>query len=296
LALRAMSQIPLMIAGAQLGITVCSLGLGAVAEPAIAHLIEVPFAAAGLPESLLHPVSFVLALAIVVAAHTVIGEMVPKNIALAGPEQLVLWLGPPMLGFCLATKPLLIALKAVSRVVLRMGRIETTDEVKTVYTAEELANLVTESRTEGLLNADDHRRITGALTLTERTAREVMTPWSRVRTVTDDLTPATLEQLGVDSRLSRFPVVDRRTRAVRGFVHLKETLEVTGEARRRPLPPTAIRPLAVVTPSTTLADVLVLMRRIQSHLALVSDGGAPLGVVSLDDVLGAVVGGVPVRV
>ncbi|MEU5674002.1 CNNM domain-containing protein, partial [Micromonospora sp. NPDC047753] len=108
-ALSAMNQIPLMIAGAQLGITVCSLGLGAIAEPALAHLLEPPFHAAGLPERAVHPVAFVLALGVVVFLHTVVGEMVPKNITLAGPEVSALWLGPAMLAFCVATKPLLLA-------------------------------------------------------------------------------------------------------------------------------------------------------------------------------------------
>src|SRR6185436_2608778 len=102
-ALSAMNQIPLMIAGAQLGITICSLSLGAIAEPALAHLLERPFAAARLPEDAVHPVAFLLALGIVVFLHTVVGEMVPKNLALAGPERAVVWLGPFLYGFCLAT-------------------------------------------------------------------------------------------------------------------------------------------------------------------------------------------------
>jgi CBS domain containing-hemolysin-like protein len=288
--LRAMGQIPLMVAGAQLGITICSLGLGAVAEPAVAHLIEVPFAVARVAESLVHPVAFVLALGLVVFAHTVIGEMVPKNIALAGAEQAALWLGPPMLWFCMMTKPLLSALQWASAALLRLWGIQATDAVKTVYTAEELASLVTESRTEGLLDADDHRRITGALTLTERTAAEVMTPWSRVRTVPRDVTPAAVETLAVRTRLSRFPVVDRQTRAVVGFVHVKDMLWVEGPARQVPIPPTAIRPLTVVRPDATLAELLLAMRRTHSHLVLVSDGARPLGVATLDDVLSAVVG------
>ena len=116
-----MNQIPLMIAGAQLGITICSLGLGAIAEPALAHLLEGPFHAVGLPERAVHPVAFVLALGVVVFLHTVIGEMVPKNLTLAGPETAALWLGPPMLAFCVATKPMLVAMKWASRTVLRSG-------------------------------------------------------------------------------------------------------------------------------------------------------------------------------
>lgn len=289
-ALRAMSQIPLMIAGAQLGITLCSLLLGAIAEPTLAHLLEEPFAAAGLPEGLLHPVAFVLALGIVVFLHTVVGEMVPKNIALAGPERSVMWLGPPMLWFSQATKPLLIALKWISRQLLRLVHIESTDEVKTVYTADELASLVAESRTEGLLDAEDHQRITGALTLTERTAASVMVSWAHVYTVTDDVTPAQLEQMATRTRHARFPVVDRRTRAILGFAHVKDFLGASEEERQQSIPRSRIRPLSVVGPDTSLADLLLLMRRDRSHLMLVSDGTSPLGAVTLEDVLSAVVG------
>ena len=123
-ALSAMSQIPLMIAGAQLGITICSLGLGAIAEPALAHLFEAPLHALGLPASAAHPIALVVALGIIVYLHTVVGEMVPKNIAIAGPERVVLWLGPPMLAFCTATKPLLLAMKWLARRTLRLWRIE----------------------------------------------------------------------------------------------------------------------------------------------------------------------------
>lgn len=289
-ALSAMNQIPLMIAGAQLGITVCSLLLGAIAEPAFAHLLEVPFEALGIPDRLLHPAAFVIALGIVVFLHTVIGEMVPKNIALAGPERAVLWLGPPMLWFAKATKPLLVMLKWLSRQLLRTVHIESTDAVKTVYTADELASLVAESRTEGLLDAEDHKRITGALTLTERTAGLVLVPWSEVYTVTDDTTPAELEALANETGRSRFPVINRRTRAIRGFVHVKDVLGLSEEERHAPLPASAIRALTVVSPDTSLADLLLLMRRERSHLVLVSDGTRPLGVVTLDDVLSAVVG------
>src|SRR5690242_6370964 len=142
-ALSAMNQIPLMIAGAQLGITICSLGLGALTEPAFAHLLEYPFAAMNLPDDAVHPVAFVLALGIVVFLHTVVGEMVPKNITLAGPERSALILGPIMLAFCTATKPLLAAMRWAARVVLSLWNVEATDAVKTVFTAEELAGMVT---------------------------------------------------------------------------------------------------------------------------------------------------------
>ena len=96
--LRAMEQVSLMMAGSQLGITVCSLGLGAVAEPAVAHRLERVFELLGLPQWLLHPLAFAIALAVVVALHMVLGEMVPKNLAIAGPERSALLFRPPARG------------------------------------------------------------------------------------------------------------------------------------------------------------------------------------------------------
>jgi CBS domain containing-hemolysin-like protein len=290
LTLSAMNQIPLMIAGAQLGITICSLGLGAIAEPAMAHLLEAPAGAVGLPEGVLHPLAFVLALAVIVFLHTVIGEMVPKNITLAGPEESALWLGPAMLAFCTATKPLLSAMRWASRAVLRLGRIEATDAVKTVFTAEELAGLVAQARTEGLLDPEEHARITGALALSQRTAADALRPWAAVTTVTEDVSAASLEVLATRTGRSRFPVVQRTTRRVLGFVHVKDVLGYSGAQRRAAIPPGVVRPLAVVPPDRTLAELLLAMRRERRHMVLVSDGRSPLGVVTLQDVLTAVVG------
>lgn len=291
LALSAMNQIPLMIAGAQLGITICSLGLGAIAEPALAHLLEGPFHAAGLPEGMVHPVAFVLALGVIIFLHTVIGEMVPKNLTIAGPEASVLWLGPPMLWFCLGTKPLLLGMKWASRSLLRIWGIEAVDAVKTVYTAEELAGLVAESRTEGLLDPEEHARITGALALSRRTAADVLRPWSEVDTVPDDITPTALEAIGARTRRSRFPVIDRDSRRVLGFVHVKDALGVTGSDRRAAIPRRFVRPLNVVPAGSTLADLMLRMRRSRSHIVLVSENGNPRGIVTMEDVLAAVVGG-----
>lgn len=290
-ALSAMNQIPLMIAGAQLGITICGIGLGALAEPAIAHNLVPLFEAINLPGSAVHPTAFVIALAIVVFLHTVIGEMVPKNITLAGPEGSVLWLGPPMLAFCVATKPLLLAMKWAAKKVLKLWGIEAADAVKTVFTAEELAGLVSQARTEGLLDPEQHARITGALALHQRTAGDALVPWSKVTAVTEDTSPASLEVLATRTGRSRFPVIQRTNRQVMGFVHVKDVIGKTGQARRQPIPGSVIRPLAIIPPERSLAELLLFMRRERRHMVLVSGGGTPLGVVTLDDVLAAIMTG-----
>jgi CBS domain containing-hemolysin-like protein len=289
-ALAAMNQIPLMIAGAQLGITICSLAIGALAEPALAHVLEGPFDAIGLPENAVHPVAFVLALAVVVFLHTVIGEMVPKNITLAGPERAALLLGPFMLAFCTATKPLLNAMRWAARTVLKLWKVESTDAVKTVFTAEELAGMVTQARSEGLLGTEQYARIHAALGLNDRTAADILRPWSGVTTVAEDASPATIEALSTRSGRSRFPVVQSPNGRVLGFVHVKDILGYGADRRGRPIPPEIIRPLASFSPDRTLAELLLAMRRDTLHIVLVSDGPRPLGVITLDDVIHAVVG------
>src|SRR5690606_21592005 len=148
--LRAMEQVSLVMAGAQLGITICSLGLGAVGEPAVAHLIQPGLDALGVPEGLVHPIAFVIAMTIVVYLHVVLGEMVPKNIAIAGPERSALVLGPPMMVVVSVLRPLILLINACANAILRLMRIEPKDEVSSTYTREQVAALVEESRGEGL--------------------------------------------------------------------------------------------------------------------------------------------------
>jgi magnesium and cobalt exporter, CNNM family len=159
-----------------------------------------------------------------------------------------------------------------------------------VFTAEELAGMVTQARSEGLLGSEQYSRIHAALGLNDRTAADTLRPWSGVTTVADDASPATIEALATRTGRSRFPVVQRETRRVLGFVHVKDVLGYAGAHRRLPIAAEIIRPLAVVPPDRTLADLLLTMRRDRLHILLVSDGRRPLGVITLDDVLHAVVG------
>ena len=211
--LRAMENVSLVMAGAQLGITVCSLGLGAVGEPAVAHLLEPLFHAARVPDDLLHPVSFVVALSIVVYLHVVLGEMVPKNIALAGADRAALVLSPPMMVIVTVLRPVIAGMNMVANAVLRLLRVEPKDEVHSSFTREEVAALVEESRGEGLIEADEYDRLAGALGFTEKTvASIVMTP-DGLATVAPGSTVADVEARVRRDRLQ--PVPGRRRRTAR---------------------------------------------------------------------------------
>jgi CBS domain containing-hemolysin-like protein len=287
--LGAMERVTLMLAGAQLGITICSLGLGYLGEPAIAHLLEGPFHWLGLPDSLVHPVAFAIALSFVAFLHIVLGEMVPKNVALARPDRSALVLGPPMAFVVRALHPAIAALNWVANSVLRIAGISPKDEVASAFTRDEVAGLVEESRREGLLDRNERDLLAGALSFHESDARSVLLPSGRLETVAPEVTPHELEQVAARTGYSRFPVADGGELV--GYLHLKDVLEFEDVHRNRPIARAWIRPLVPVDAGEPLHVVLATMQRTGSHLARVQDGdGATLGVAALEDVLEKLVG------
>jgi CBS domain containing-hemolysin-like protein len=287
--IKAMEQVSLVMAGAQLGITVCSLGLGALGEPAVAHLLEPAFHAAGVPDSLLHPVSFVVALSIVVYLHVVLGEMVPKNIAIAGPERAAIVLGPPMMVVVTVLRPVVVTFNAIANGVLRLMRVEPRDEVSSAYTREEVAALVDESRGEGLLPDEEYDRLSGALGFTERTVMSVLMPREDLATVPRGATVAEVEQVCASTGFSRFPVASNGD--LMGYLHIKDVLETDPERRDRQVDDKWIRPFATMRPQDVLHDALATLQRRGAHMGrIVEDDGTVLGLVTLEDVLEELVG------
>ncbi|KAA1429409.1 hemolysin family protein [Nocardioides antri] len=289
--LRALEQMPLMIAGIQLGVTVCSLLLGAIAEPAIAHLLEPLFEAVHIPHDLLHPVAFTIALSIVAFLHVVLGEMVPKNIALAGPDRAALLLAPPMLAFVTVLRPGIVALDAMAKAILRLIRVEPKDELSSTFTREQVAALVEESRGEGLLAKDEYDRLSGALGFTEKSVEAVMMRPDSLTTVRRGSTGADVEALCAATGYSRFPVVDAGSDELVGYLHIKDVLEPDEARRQRPIADRWVRPFATVGEGALLHDVLENLQRRGAHMArVVTDDGATLGVAALEDVIEELVG------
>ncbi|HTW14086.1 MAG TPA: hemolysin family protein [Nocardioides sp.] len=288
--LHAMENVSLMMAGAQLGITICSVGLGAVGEPAVAHLLEPVFEALSVPHGLVHPISFVIALVVVVFLHVVLGEMVPKNIAIAGPDRAALVLGPPMLGVVTVLRPVIVALNAIANGTLRLLKVEPKDEISSSYTREEVAALVEESRGEGLLEADEYDRLAGALGFTEKTVAAVLMPRATLSTVLRGSSPADVEALCAATGFSRFPV-EGEDGELLGYLHIKDVLEPDEERRLRPIEDKWIRPFAPVTQEDALHDVLEQLQRRGAHMARVVDvDGVTLGLATLEDVIEELIG------
>jgi CBS domain containing-hemolysin-like protein len=277
-----------LLATAQLGITVSSLVLGAVAEPAIAHLLEPGFEAAHVPHALVHPVSFVIALTVATYLHMLVGEMVPKNIALAAPERSALLLGPPLVAVTRALRPVVLGINAFANALLRLLRVEPKNEVAAVFTDDELARLVQDSSAAGLLDATGGERLRDALELGSRPVGEILVPAGRMVTVDAGVTPDELVRTASASGYSRLPVTGADG-GVLGFLHIKDTLGVS--ERDRPFPRGAFHPVIRLRPTTPLDDTLTALRAAGTHLAAVTEAdGTLLGYVTMEDVLEELVG------
>ncbi|GAB76742.1 Hemolysin, contains CBS domains [Austwickia chelonae] len=290
LALVALEHVASLLACAQLGITVCSLLLGALAEDAIHHLIAPWIARTGLPEGASHLVGLSAALLIVAYFHVVVGEMVPKNLAIAGPDRAALWLAPALLYVTRALGPVIRVLEWVAKSLVRALGVEPQDEVSSAYTAEEVDRIVVESAKEGLLGVDQHGLARRVLAFGDRVAADVAVPRADLVTLPRGCTPEDVERIVAKQGFSRVPITDP-SGDLAGYVHLKDVLYADEEERVQALPWKRVRPLATVSPEDEIQDVLVSMQLSGAHLARVVDaGGGVNGVVFLEDVLEELVG------
>jgi CBS domain containing-hemolysin-like protein len=291
-ALTSMRNLNLQLAGAQLGITMASLLLGYVAEPAVSRLIEDGIELFGeVPSGLLHTVGFVVALTIVSFLHMVIGEMVPKNIAIAAPERTLLALALPNRLYVLVFGPVLRLLNGLANVGVRLLGVEPVAELATSASAQELWAMLGESRDEGLMDDVAHQLLTGSLRLRARQVRTVMVPRDELVWLHRSATPAEAEQASVGSGHSRLVIAGDGVDDILGFLHVKDLLTVPAEARGRPLPLRLVRRMVVLGPGMLLDDALLAMQRARLHLGVVVDeAGSTLGLVSLEDVIEALVG------
>lgn len=292
--LKAMEHVSLMMACAQLGITLCGVLLGALGEPAVAALLEPVFHALGVPEAWLHPVSLVVALLLVVSAHVAFGEMVPKNIAIADPERTALALAPVLRAIATGIGPIIRSLNWFANSVVKLTGREPKDEVASAFTREEVAELVAESRREGLLDDEEHQLITSALGFDTTVVSAVMVPIAEVVAASAAVTPAEIERMCARTGFSRFPVRVAGPEGppeFAGYLHIRDVVDIPAQRRDEPVPAERIRELPTVAPATDLRTALDRMRRIGAHLAqVVTPAGAIVGVVMLEDVIEALIG------
>jgi CBS domain containing-hemolysin-like protein len=292
--IRASEQLSSMLAGAQLGVTVASILLGRIGEAAVADLLRTSLGLTGLHPALLHTLSFVVALAFVVTLHVLLGEMVPKNIALAGPERTAMLLVPPYLIYVRAARPFIAFYNKCANAVLRVLRVEPKDELDITVSTAELSGMIAESVSEGLLDQEEHTRLTRALQIPTRVVADVARPLADIRAVPVagsgcGPTVGAVERAVSQSGYSRFPVAGTGGEFI-GYLHIKDVLTL-GDDPQTVIDLALVRPLPRVPKSLALADALSRMRRSNSHLALVTDGDrGVVAMVAMEDLVEDLVG------
>jgi CBS domain containing-hemolysin-like protein len=291
-ALDASGDLSLQLAGFQLGITMASLTLGLVGEPAMAHFLEPAVEAIGLSGGAARTVAGVIGLAIVVFLHLVVGELVPKSVAMAEPERTLRWLSAPNAAYLFVFRPVIRVLNAMSNIGVRAFGVQVRDELSSTPTAEELTVMLGASRDEGLIEDFAHELLTGVLDFGGRDVGSVMAPRHEIRAIGVDTTVRQAEALVIDSGHSRLPMqgpggLDE----VLGFVHAKDLLTMPPVAANRPVPLRLVRSMLVVPADRSLEDLLLAMRRARVHFALVTAAdGTTAGIVTLEDLLEELVG------
>ncbi|MGI8392826.1 hemolysin family protein [Leucobacter sp. W1038] len=288
-ALWAMEHATLMLATSQLGITVCSLLILNVSEPAIHHLLEGPLAWTGLSAQAVSITAFVIALLLVTYLHVVFGEMVPKNAAFSMPDQAVLLLAPPLVAVSKLFGIVISALNAIANGVLRLFGVEPKSETNSTYTLEEVANIVSHSTREGVLE-DRTGALIAAFEFTTKRAIDQVVPADRLVVLPWGSTPEDVEAAVTRHGFSRYPIEDAGGEFI-GYVHIKDLLRLGEERIAEPIPPKRIRDMLTVHAELDLEDVLARMQAKGVHLARVIDSeGTLLGIMFLEDVIEELVG------
>ena len=293
-ALYAMEHATLMLATSQLGITICSLLILNVSEPAIHHLLEVPLGLTGWSEAVIGGVAFAIALILVSYLHVVFGEMIPKNLAFSLPDRAVLMLATPLVWTSKLFYPIIVALNWTANHIVRLFRVEPKDEAASTFTLDEVATIVNQSRIEGVLD-DASGAVTAAVEFTDKKARDVAVPLSDLVTLPETTTPDEIERAVAKHGFSRYVIVDAEGAPV-GYVHLKDVLRAAEGAGAEekvaaPIKPKRIHHMVPVAETTDLEDALALMRRTSRHLAQVRNvAGETTAVLFLEDIIEELVG------
>jgi len=290
-ALQSARDLPLQLASLQLGITMCSLGLGAVAEPSVVQAIEFLLSPFNVPDGVSQVLGVVVGLGIVVFCHMVFGEVVPRYLALADPERTLLRLSIFNRVYVVLFRPITRVVRALGNGGTRLLGVEPRDDLMSAHTVEEISRMLADSHEEGLIEETAHDLLSGALDFGERPVLQVMVPRDEITWISRWTTVSEAEQQVVASGHSRLLLAGHDLDDIVGFVHAKDLLTVPAEARDRPLPLARVRRVLMLPPHQPLDEVLVAMRRSRTHVGVViDDARRVLGLATLEDVLEVLVG------
>ena len=278
------------LSGVQLGITVCSVVLGLVAEPVVAHVLRSPLSAV-LSERYLDAVSLVVALALATMVQMLLGELIPKAIAIAKPQATARMLGPIIKVYTIVFRPIIASFGWVADTVVRKLGIEPTEELIQVRSGPELAMLVEASKDQGTLDAAEADLLSKVFRFQHKSAAEAMTPRTAIEAISINDPGAVLMEMSRRTGHSRFPVIDHDIDNIVGVVHTKSLLSIDPSQRAAVQASTLASQVLAVPESRDLASLLLEMRSSGQYLAVVVDEyGGTAGIVTMEDLVEEIVG------
>jgi CBS domain containing-hemolysin-like protein len=290
-AISAVRELSLMLAAAQLGITMASLGLGAVAEPALERGLLAALGGVGLPPGVSHALALALALSIVIFLHMVVGEMAPKSWAISSPERSASLLARPFRAFALIVRPFIRLLNASANGVVRLVGVTPQDELAAVHSPRDLLLLLEESAQHGTLATEHQDLLARAIDLSGLDAESAMVPRSDIVAVPADAGATEIERVASETGRSRLPVYDGELDRIRGILHVKDMLALSDDTRLEATAGQLARPALIAPESRAVEDLMVDMRQERQHIAVVVDEfGTVTGLVALEDLLEELIG------
>ncbi|WP_323958798.1 DUF21 domain-containing protein [Arthrobacter sp. JZ12] len=289
--LRCLKSLSTQLSSCQLGITLTTLLTGYVMEPSVGRLLEAPLASVGVPEALTGSVSLTVAMILATLLSMLIGELVPKNMAIALPFKVGKALARPQLIFTGIFKPAIVVLNGFSNRVLHLFGLEAKEEISGARTPSELASLVRRSAELGTLDQGTATFLARTFSFSERTAADVMTPRIRMEVVESDQTVADVVELARRTGFSRFPLIGDSPDDIRGVVHVKKAVAVPRSRRSELAAGTIMTDVLRVPETVHLDSLLSELREANLQLAVVLDEyGGTAGVVTLEDLVEEIVG------
>ena len=289
--LKALKTLSFQLSGAQLGITVTSLLVGFIVRPTLGEALIPAVEALGLPPDAVEGVAVGTALAFATAVQMVLGELIPKNLAIAEPLRVSSLLATPFRLINASLKPLIVALNATANATVRLLGIEPRDELESTVSLEELETLIQSSRRSGLLPEADFSLLSRSISFADKTAADALVPRTKVDAIQSDATLADLAALAVETGHSRFPVYAQDLDDIEGVANAKAIFAYPMEDRAKITVATVTADVPFVPEPRPLDAVLTQMRRDRAHLVIVLDEyGGTAGILTLEDVVEEIVG------
>ena len=278
------------LSACQLGITLASLGLGWIGEPAVADMLMPLFHLIHIPESAIHSISFVFGFAMITAFHIVLGELAPKSIAIISAERIAIYTALPLIMFYKLTYPIMWAFNHSTNLVLKIFHVSQIEEHEAAHTDEEIRLLVEDSYKHGLIDKTELTFVDNIFDFSEKTVKEIMIPRTDMECISVDDTFDEIIETTLKEQFTRYPVYRESKDNIIGFIHIKDLYEQKIHGNNKNIE-AIIREIKFVPESLSISELLKTFKREKAQIAIIIDEyGGTAGLATIEDVLEEIVG------